>query len=460
MNRFFQIAAIALAVFAATPDRVFAQYSNEFTPAKLLKQGTTTSDIAGSGKVVVQVQVNADGSHKVIRVISSTNSGDNAAAMDIAQSSTYHPAHRGSTPITAFYDFTLRFSGKSVAHSTSGTSGIAMPSSSTLSPAALQVAALLRQHQYAQAKSKAQMELLSSPGDQSVRQMLGVAAYDLDDFTGAAAAFDKVPSIAPQFRAPAAQSFAAAAVKVASSDPTQSLAYAQKAMSLAPDTNSRFALGVAQLANNQNDAALKSLQAARDAAMADSKIPVASKVNIDAELLQAYLASGDVKDAQTVSAQIKQLDPSSNAGARAMGVSLVKSGQTAAAAKDYVTALNDYDQAAALGDPSVAVTANVLAAFAVAQSPKPDYKRMQSYADKAIALQPDDAQANFAEGIALTGQWTSSHDDATKKKAADALARADNQAKAAGNESLALQIETFIKNNLNAAPAAQQGSGP
>jgi tetratricopeptide (TPR) repeat protein len=172
------------------------------------------------------------------------------------------------------------------------------------------------------------------------------------------------------------------------------------------------------------------------------------------------LASGDVQDAQTVSAQIKQLDPSSNAGARAMGVSLVKSGQTAAAAKDYVTALNDYDQAAALGDPSVAVTANVLAAFAVAQSPKPDYKRMQSYADKAIALQPDDAQANFAEGIALTGQWTSSHDDATKKKAADALARADDQAKAAGNESLALQIETFIKNNLNAAPAAQQGSGP
>lgn len=142
-----------------------------------------------------------------------------------------------------------------------------------------------------------------------------------------------------------------------------------------------------------------------------------------------------------------------------MGVSLIRSGQAAQAAKDTTTALSDYDQAAALGDPQVAVTANVAAAFAVAQSAKPDYKRMQSYADKAIALEPNNAQANFAEGIALTGQWSSSHDDTTKKKAADALDRADQQAKAAGNEALSLQIETFVKQNLNSSSAAPAGSG-
>ena len=80
--------------------------------------------------------------------------------------------------------------------------------------------------------------------------MLGVASYDAGDFTAASAAFDKVPTIGVQFRAAAAQSFAAAAVKGATDNPEQSLAYAQKAMALAPDTNSRFALGVAQLANN------------------------------------------------------------------------------------------------------------------------------------------------------------------------------------------------------------------
>jgi len=459
MNRFFQTAVVAVIVLTVGTDRAFAQYANEFTEAKLIKQGTTTQSIAGSGKVVVQVEVNADGTHKATKVISSTNPGDNAAAMEIAQNSTYRPAHRGTTPVTAFYDFTLRFNGKSVASNSSEGGGAGVPAGGSLSPAAASVAALIRQGQYAQAKSKAQSELLNSPGDESLRQMLGIAAFDGGDFVTAAAAFDKVESIGSQFRPIAAQSFAAAAVAGATSNPTEALAYAQKAMTLQQTTNSRFALGVAQMANGDNAAALASLKAAQSAAMADPKIPVAAKVNINAELLQAYLANNDQKNAQAVAAQIKQLDPNSTAGARAMGVSLVRSGQAAQAAKDTTTALSDFDQAAALGDPQVAVTANVAAAFAVAQSAKPDYKRMQSYADKAIALQPNNAQANFAEGIALTGQWSSSHDDTTKKKAADALDRADQQAKAEGNEALSLQIETFVKQNLNSSSAAPAGSG-
>lgn len=460
MNRTFRIVAITVATLSALAELpARAQYATEFVPAKLIKEGTTSTTIAGSGTVVVQVQVNADGSHKVTKIIKSTNSGDNAAAIEIAQSSTYRPAHRGTTPITAFYDFTLKFNGRTVVRNSGESSGMTVTGAS-LTPAASQVAALIRAGQYAQAKSKAQMELLSSPGDDSLREMLGVAAYDGGDFTTAAAAFDKVGTIAAQFRAAAAQSFAAAAVKGATDNPEQSLAYAQKAVALAPDTNSRFALGVAQLANNDNAAALASLKAAHDMAMADSKIPLGSKVNIDAELLQAYLANNDVQNAQAVAAQIKQLDPTSTAGARAMGASLVKSGQAAATAKDTQTALRDYDQAAALGDPQIAVTANVLAAFAIAQSAKPDYKRMQSYADKAIALQPDSPQANFAEGIALTGQWGSSHDDGTKKRAADALAKADQLAKAQGDEALSLQIETFVKQNLNSGGSASSGSGP
>jgi tetratricopeptide (TPR) repeat protein len=453
MNQSLRVLSVAVAtLFAVGQIPALAQYANEFVPAKLIKEGKTSTTIAGSGKVVVQVQVNADGSHKVTKIISSTNSGDNAAATEIANSSTYRPARRGTTPITAFYDFTLRFNGRTVVQSSSGSSGVSL-SGASLTPAASQVAALIRAGQYAQAKSKAQMELLNSPGDDSLREMLGVASYDAGDFTAASAAFDKVPTIGAQFRSAAAQSFAAAAVKGATDNPEQSLAYAQKAVALAPDTNSRFALGVAQLANNDSAAALASLKAAHDTAMADSKIPLASKVNIDAELLQAYLANNDVQDAQAIAAQIKQLDPSSTAGARAMGASLLKSGQAAAVAKDTATALRDYDQAAAVGDPTVAVTANVLAAFAIAQGPKPDYKRMQSYADKAIALQPDNPQANFAEGIALTAQWSSSHDDGTKKRATDQLAKAQ------GNEALSLQIETFVKQNLNPAPSAPSGGG-
>jgi TonB family protein len=459
MNAHFRLVAPAAAMFVAALELpALAQYANEFTPAKLIHQGLTNgSAIAGSGTVVVQVQVNPDGSHKATKILHSTNSGDNAAAMEIAQNSSYRPAHRGTTPVVSFYDFTLKFNGKSVA--STPTEGGTVPAGGALSPAAGQVAALVRQGQYQQAVSKAQTELLSSPGDDSLRQMLGIAAYDAGDFTTAAGAFDKVATIGAEFRPAAAHSFAAAAVKTAQTNPAQSLAYAQKAVALDSSANSRFALGVAQLANNDDAQALQSLKAAHDAAIPDPKIPVASKVNIDSELLQAYLANHDAADAQAVAAQIKQLDPNSTAGARAIGAGLLKSGQAALEAKDTTTALADFDQAAAQGDPEVTVTADTQAALAVAQSEKPDYKRMQAYAEKALAIKPNDALANFAEGIALTAQWASSHDDGTKKKAAEALDKADQEAKAEGNEALSLQIESFVKKNLNAAPAGGSGGG-
>ncbi len=459
MNAQFRIVAPAIAALVAlTQLPAAAQYASEFVPAKLLKQGTTTTSVAGSGTVVVQVQVNANGTHKAIKVIHSSNAGDNAAAMEIAQNSTYRPAHRGTTPITSFYDFTLKFSGKSVATNTSE-AGSGVPAGGSMSPAASQVAALIRQGKYEAAKSKAQSALISSPNDASLRQMLGIAAFDAGDVATSAAAFDKVETIGPQFRPIAAQSFATAAVKGARTDASQSLGYAQKAMALDPGPNSQFALGVAQLANGDLASALASLKAAQSAAMANPKIPVSSKVNIDAELVEAYLANHDTAQAQAMVAQIKQLDPNSTAGSSAMALSLINAGTKAADAKDTTTALADYDQAAAAGDPKLAVTANTLAAFAIARTEKPDYKRMQAYAEKALATNPNDAAANFAEGIALAGQWSTNHDAGTKQKATDALNKADEQAKAEGNEALALQIETFIKKNLNGTASGGSGGG-
>src|ERR1700727_1034399 len=134
MKRFLPLAAAlaGLAVFASSLPAV-AQYANEFSPAKLTHQGNTSIAIAGSGTVVVQVQVNADGTHKATKVIKSTNAADNDAAMDIAQNSSYRPAHKGTTPVPSFYDFTLKFNGKSVAQSGDVDSG-----TSNDSPAAKQ----------------------------------------------------------------------------------------------------------------------------------------------------------------------------------------------------------------------------------------------------------------------------------------------------------------------------------
>jgi len=458
MKARFRFAAPAAALVALIPLAAPAQYANEFTPAKLLQQGKTTHDIAGSGTVVVQVQVNPDGSHKVVKVLRSTNSGDNAAAMDIAQSSSYRPAHRGATPVVSFYDFTLKFNGKAVVNTpTEGGGGV--PSSGGVSAAATQVAGLIRQRQYSAAVSKAQSELMNSPGDESLRQMLGIAEFDNGNVTGAAAAFDKVQNIGTQFKPIAAASFARAAVSTASSNPTQALAYANKAMAIKPDGNSRFALGVAQLANNQNAEALASLKAAHDVEISDRSLATSSKVNLDQELMRAYIANNDSAGAQQIAAEIKRLDPNSSAGSQAMGDSLLRSGVAAFNNKDYTAALADFDKAAASGSPDVAFQANVLAAKAIGNSAKPDYKQMQAYAEKALAIKPNDANANFAEGIALTGQWFGNHNDNTKKTASAALAKADQEAKDAGDEGLALQIESFVKKYLNGTPSGQAGGG-
>ena len=100
MNRISRIVAALCAIGVASAAVPALAQSEDYSIAKVIKQGTTGHAISGSGTVQVQVQVNADGTHKVIKILKSSNHGDDNAAMEIAQNSTYRPARRGSTPIT------------------------------------------------------------------------------------------------------------------------------------------------------------------------------------------------------------------------------------------------------------------------------------------------------------------------------------------------------------------------
>ncbi len=436
MKSFSRIVAGASAIaIAAAASPALAQYANEYTPPKLVHKGSTSKAIAGNGTVIVQVQVNPDGSHKVTRILKSTNAGDNDAAMEIAQNSTYRPGKKGSATIQTFYDFTLKFNGSSasVSQSQGGTSSASGP--------ATQIDSLIRKRQYSEAVSKAQAALQSNPSDPQLNALLGLAQYYSGDQVAAATAFTKAGTISKAFVPVAAGSFASAAVKIAPNDATTSLAYAQKAVELDGSTNSRFALGVAQIANKQYSAAITTLKAVHDK-VTDSKV----KAAVDRQLLEAYVDTNDTTDANAISAEMKQLDPSMNAGARVMGNHLLKAGSDAMTAKNYPEALKDFDQASSLNDPQVAVTGSTLAAFAIFRMDKPDYAKAKTYADKAVAGNPNDAQANFAEGIAYAGVYATSHSDADKKQALSYLNKADSLAKAAGNTELASNIEATLKN--------------
>jgi TonB family protein len=424
------VAGASVIAIAAAASPAFAQYANEYVPPKLVHKGSTSVGLSGNGTVKIQVQVNPDGTHKATKVLTSTNHGDDAAAMEIAQNSTYKPAERGGKPIPSFYDFTLKFSGSSVSAAGPVEKG-----------AAGSVDALIRQRKYSDAVAKAQAALQNNPSDTQLNQMLGLAEYYAKDEVAAAEAFNKVSTPTKQYTAVAASSYATAAVKLAPTNSAQALEYAHKAVALDNSTNSHFSLGVAQLASKQYGDAITTLKGVHDK-VSDSKV----KLAVDRELLEAYIDTNDTAGASATSAEMKQLDPSANAGARLMGNHLLQAGSDALTAKNYDAALKNFDQAASLGDPQIAVTANTLAAFSIYRMDKPDYAKAKAYADKAVAGNPNDAQANFAEGIAYAGTFANSHSADDKKQALTYLNKADTLAKAAGNMGLSIQIEQQIKN--------------
>jgi len=436
MNRISQIvAAAAVLGMAVTALPAQAQYANEFAPAKLKSQGRTTQSVAGSGVVQVKVQVNADGTHKVINVIKSTNPGDNAAAMEIAQTATYTPARRGKTPVTSFYTYELRFNGKSLSQGAS---------SEEAGGATGPIYALVRAGKYKDAIAKANAALLSSPGNSSILQVLGVAQYYDNDYVESATSFNRVSTIRKDYQAIAAQAFATAAVKVAATDAAQSLQFAQKASALSNGNTSKFALGVAELANKQYADAKAHLQSVHDA-MTD-KDDKSARLNVDQELIEADLATGDTAGANTVAAEMKALDPTSTGASRAIEKHYLQLGADAMNSGDYATALKNFDQAASAAAPADAVTPNTLAALAELKMSKPDFEKAKAYAQKAVAAAPGDPQANYYLGMSYANIYSTSHKSDDKTQALNYLQKADAAAKAAGNVGLALQIESQIKN--------------
>jgi tetratricopeptide (TPR) repeat protein len=441
MNRSSRVAAIAgaLAVVLGTTLPAAAQYATEYAAPKLVTRGTTSSGIGGAGTVVVQVQVNADGSHKVIRIIHSTREANNQAALDIADSSTYKSATRGGKPVTAFYDYTLKFTDVGTAAGPVGHTPLAT------------ITRMNTAGNYKGATASAKAYLAAHPGDARVNEQLGIAEYFQNDFEDAAAAFTQVPTISKSYRALAAHAYASAATSLATDtppDPTRAAAYARKALAIDSGANSQFALGIAQLSGRDFVNATASLLKARNLAFADKRTDVKSKVNLDTVLMEAYADNGDFASAQKTADEIKQLDPTSTAGARVLGNAYLNQGFASMKAAKYDDALKQFDQAAAIGDPQVQVTAYAYGALSISSTAKPDYTLMKTYADKALAVKSDDAMANFAEGIALTGQYQSNKKPDIKASAVDYCNKALGYAKAASAESLVLQIQSFMKTNL------------
>ncbi len=430
MNRgtTFVAAAGALAFGTQLAAAALADDIVYYEPPRMVKQGKNTTPTAGDGKVVVKVLVNADGTFKVQSIISSTNHADDAAALEIAKTSTYAPASRGPKKLLAFYDYTLIFKGGGAA------------STDDQAPGQLgQYERELRAGNYSGAAASLKSYAAAHPDDQRGELDLGIADTYLGNPDDAAAAFDKAGTIPTVDDGIAAKAYVEHAIALLNAkDYPNGLAAAKRGATFGSSFASQDTLGVAELESGDAASAVTDLEKAHDLAKADANLTAANKATNDVHLVQAYLASGDAAKAQTYATEAAGLDPKTGTLiAQVTGAYYAGKAQDANKAGKYSSAADLYLQAAA-ADPSQAAVYYTGASFAYLKSTPSEDQKAKDAADKALAASPDDPAANYAEGIALANQGK-------KTDAAAALSKADTLAKAAGNADLASAIERAQK---------------
>jgi tetratricopeptide (TPR) repeat protein len=422
--RLFAALATSAFAFASAPLIASAQTGTYYTPPKLVKQGTATSPVAGTGAVTVQVFVRKDGSIGAVKVQKSTNHGDDSAAAEIAKSSTYKPGVRDAKPIDAFYTMALKFNGSSVVNDT-GTSSNQL----------LQANALIRANKFAEAKTEIQSYLTSHPNDQKAQALLGVADAYTNDAAGAAAAFDAAGTIPDQFKVVAAKAYADAAVdalKAKSYD--RAIALSDKALALQQNVNTLYIQGTAYANVQKYPQAIADLEKAKAQAAAGNA-DAATLNAIDASLATSYVYGGQGDKGVALARELKRRDPSNTRVDDTLASYYNQQAAAAVKAGKMEEAVSDLENAAKIV-PSRSVVLYVQAANLLAQPEKADWKRVKAEVDKALAIDPNDARANLVAGIALANSGDT-------KGAIPLLQKA--KANAGSDISLNAEIDTALK---------------
>jgi hypothetical protein len=427
MNRTLLGAVVFGAVLSA-PLVAYADTAIEYyTPPKMVKQGTNTTAIAGPGSVIVKVLVHPDGTHAVQGVIHTTNAGDNAAALEIATSSTYAPATRGPHKMLAYYDYTIKFTGGSA--QASGMSG-----------GLGQFDRELRAGDYQAAQTGLKSYLAAHPGDTNAELELGLADTYLNDGEDATAAFDKVGTIPENYKTVAAKAYIDRAVALLNAkDYTNGLIVAKRAVEVDPGFASYDTRGVAEMENGDAVTSLADIQKAHELAQTETAIPATSRANNAIHLMQADLANANVDAAKTAAAEASKVDPTAKpVTERVFANYYTLKAQNLQSAGKYADAAGLFEQGA-LAAPSQAAALYASAALAYLKvTPNPDDDKAGATADKALAIDANDPTANYAKGVALANQNK-------KSDALTFLGKADELAKAAGKSDLATSAENAIK---------------
>jgi Gram-negative bacterial TonB protein C-terminal/Tetratricopeptide repeat len=394
IERIFRLPAalVCATCVASLPVAAAAQTSTSYAPPKMVKQGAATSPVLGAGDVTVKVFVRADGTTGTVEIEKSTNHGDDAAATEIAKTSTYKPGMRDGKPVDAYYTLALKFNASAVMSDTGSDSNEVN-----------QANTLIRATKYAEAKTALQAYLAAHPGDKNAQALLGTADAYLGDAQGAVAAFDLAGTIPDPLKVVAGKAYADAAVDaLKAKDNDRAVALSGQALALNRTVNALFIQGTAYANAQKYPQAVADLEEAKTRATAGAA-DAATLNAIDASLATSYIFGGQTAKGLALAQALKKRDPSST---RVDDTLAAYYSQRAVAAMQAGNAAEAVAQleSAAKAVPSRAVVLYVQAANVLAQGVKPDWKIVKAEADKALALDANDARANYVAGIALANQ--------------------------------------------------------
>jgi tetratricopeptide (TPR) repeat protein len=422
------VSVLAALTAGALPVAAAAQTAVFYVPPKLVSRGTNTTSIAGKGTVTIKVFVHASGKADVPSTVSkSTNPQDNAAALEIARTSTYKPGSKDGKPTDAFYTFVLSFTGAGAGEAVNETSDSALQ----------KVAVLERNGNYSGAKEALHTYLQSKPDDKEANLLLGVASAFTDDFTTAAQSFDKAGTIPQKYQTLAGKTYSNAAVAaLKANDNDGAIAYGSKAIALTPSAEPYNIRGNAEYAQKKYDAAIADLEKAKDLATAE-KADNHQLAVIETNLTAAYMGAGQSDKGLAAAKEVTRLDPTITQSGDLIAqyyndkaTALIKTGDRKGAA--------DQLDAGAAAVPKYAVQLYGNAATILASDTKPDWKAVKAEADKALAIDPNDARSNYVAGVALAN-------DKNPKDALTYLTKAQASAKTGNDPDLSKQIDAALK---------------
>lgn len=230
-----------------------------------------------TGTVILKVLVAANGTPKQFVLFKSSGHKDlDDAVMTAAKASTYTPAMRGSTPQLAFYDVTYKFNLTGVAQDEGNQSALSKKLEANPRDVSTRISLgtnYLNQRNYAQAEALFKTGTQLVPNNAKLWAYLGLAYYqdadaskDVSKYKPSVDAYDQALKLDPKVETSniaAASYFNYGFHLQQSGDNAGALAYAQKAVNLAPKAAQYYILlGEAQTATGDYVNAVATLKKA------------------------------------------------------------------------------------------------------------------------------------------------------------------------------------------------------